>query len=293
MIIVKLMGGLGNQMFQYAAAKYLSIIHNTSIKLDLSYLNADTNGAYTKRKYELGILNIKEDFATKNDINPYKKIAENFYLRNIHKHFSFLFPYKYGKEYGHGYNKNFVKFPSSTYLDGFWQSEKYFKPIEKIIKEEFIFNNSLSGLNEAMAKKINNCESIGIHIRRTDYITNKQVMRYHGTCDLDYYYRAIDIISRKVSLPCLFVFSDDSEWVKQNFKSNCPFVCIDNNSNADFEDMRMMSMCKHNVIANSSFGWWASWLNNNPDKIIVAPIKWFNNTTVNSKDIIPEEWIKI
>jgi len=295
MIIVKLMGGLGNQMFQYAAARHLSIIHKVPVKIDISFLQTDPKGAYSKRNFELNCFNIMGDFANEKETKSYLKIKQSRISRNLNERFPFLFNKFHGKEKGHGYDECFIKFPVNTYLDGFWQSEKYFKPIENILRREFTFKTPLSGINFQIAQNINECESIGIHIRRTDYIINSQVLNFHGICDLNYYQEAINIISQKTSHPHLFVFSDDPEWVKTNFKTNLPLVCVDHNSISDkgSEDMRLMSLCKHQIIANSSFSWWAAWLNINQNKIVVAPSKWFNEPSVDSKDIIPKEWIKI
>jgi hypothetical protein len=152
-------------------------------------------------------------------------------------------------------------------------------------------------INLKIAEKIQHTESVGIHIRGRDYITNEETKKSHFTCDILYYERCISYIRDKIYNPNFFVFSDDPEWAKTFLKTDHSFTFVEGNlwNKTNYEDLRLMSLCKHNIIANSSFSWWGAWLNNNPAKIVLAPQKWFALSELNKKteDLVPDKWIKI
>jgi len=269
MIIVRLIGGLGNQMFQYAAARRAAYVHSTTLKLDISAFNW-----YKLRKYSLNHFNIIENIATADDIAQFKGqiIKQNFF------HF----------------NPDILKVPKDVYLDGYWQSEKYFADIEDIIRKEFRTKYELYGKNKELASYIQNCTSVSLHIRRGDYVSDPQTNSVHGTCTLDYYQRCISKLLEKITDPHFFIFSDDPKWVIANLHLDYPttFV-IHNGLEKDFEDLRLMSMCKHNIICNSSFSWWGAWLNANPGKMIFAPDQWFRSEKLYTGDLMPSTWQRI
>ncbi len=289
MVIVNLIGGLGNQMFQYAAARRIAYVNNTELKLDISSFTA-----YKLHSYSLNNFSILESIASKKDIAIYKNLKGIYKLINKFK-IKCLPYYKcsYLREKNYHFDSNILKVPGNVYLEGYWQSEKYFNDIKEIIHQEFCVKYNLEARNKELAKVINDCESVSIHIRRGDYVKNKTTNQVHGVCSLDYYYKAIDIILEKCKNPYFFVFSDDHEWVKKNIKLKKKIIYIEHNSaEKNYEDLRLMSLCKNNIIANSSFSWWGAWLNTNPNKIIMAPKKWFNNN-LNTTDLIPKNWIII
>jgi hypothetical protein len=190
------------------------------------------------------------------------------------------------------FDKAVLSLPDNTYLDGFWQSEKYFADIRKTLLKEFSFKTKPSTTNAKILKAINNCESVSLHVRRLDYVTNKSTQAIHGFVSLEYYKRAIARMSATVDKPHFFVFSDEPAWAKENLKIDSPVTYVDHNKKG-FEDMRLMRACKHNIVANSSFSWWGAWLNDNPGKIIIGPEKWFNDISMNASDIIPSGWVKL
>jgi len=254
MIISKLMGGLGNQLFQWAYAKSLSIDHNVEFFLDLSFYNFQTN--VTKRYYELKKFpNISAPILNRN-VNNLSHIRDDFHFKKLN------------------YDNN-----KSYYLDGYWQSEKYFLNNKDIIKKEL-------QPSEKFYEKISNINlknSISLHVRRGDYLN---VQHTHPIQTLEYYTKAIENIG---SYDNLYVFSDDIVWCKSNLKfGNINFIeGLDN-----IEDLWFMSLCTNNIIANSSFSWWGAWLNNNPEKKVIAPKNWFGQyANINSSDIVPETWI--
>ena len=290
MIITRLIGGLGNQMFQYVTGRRAAYINKTKLKLDIK--GYENQVGMTPRKYCLDIFNIQENFASETEINKLKKNTfTQKVLKSIHPVF---FNNSYIKEKHFHFDPDILKISDSSCLEGYWQSEKYFKDIEKIIHKEFTFKHKLDAANRKTISRIKNCDSVSIHIRRGDYVSNKQINTFHGICDLDYYNQAIEYVASKIKSPYFFVFSDDIQWTKQNLILKYPCAYVDHNiGKKDYEDMRLMSMCKHNIIANSSFSWWGAWLNRNPNKIVIAPKKWFKNKSINTKDLIPQSWIKI
>lgn len=286
MIITRLIGGLGNQMFQYAAAKSLALKHNTNVLVDVTELNKDTQGLHTKREYDLHIFNSNINIASEKELNKVnqlqllpliiKKIFNIYYIAN---------------EEGTEYQSKFIKFPKNTYLNGFWQSELYFIDFENEIKKDFQFIDKIIHENKTLATEISNSESVALHVRRGDYVSNSNANQFHGLCSIDYYEQAVNIISQKFQNFKLFVFSDDIDWCKEHLKFEAPIYYVETNS--AYSDLYLMSICKHNIIANSSFSWWGAWLNNNIDKTVVAPNLWFASKEVNTSNLIPKNWIKL
>jgi len=166
--------------------------------------------------------------------------------------------------------------------------------IEDEIRSEFTFKLPMSQQNTDIAKTISQTNSISLHVRRNDFANNSRVNSIHGLCSLDYYKSAISYIVERVKCPSFYVFSDDSTWVKRNLKIDYPCEFVENNwGRESFNDMRLMSMCKHNIIANSSFSWWGAWLNPNPQKLVMAPKVWFAMQDINTNDLIPNDWIRV
>jgi hypothetical protein len=153
----------------------------------------------------------------------------------------------------------------------------------------------MSSPNEEMAHRIGGEESaVSIHVRRGDYVSDAGTNRFHGTCSVDYYHDAVDRISGFAPASHFFVFSDGIDWAKENLRLRQPVTYVDfNDGEKNYEDLRLMSLCKHHIIANSSFSWWGAWLNPNPDKIVIAPKKWFNDPSINTDDLIPNSWLRL
>lgn len=289
MIIAKLQGGLGNQMFQYAIGRHLAHIHNAELKLDISWFDNIKDNTAT-REYKLKMLNIIENIAANDEIKRLKKYEQKNGRRYILHNLLFADNSIYVKEKQSRFDENILKASDNIYLDGFWQSEKYFKEIESIIRKDFAFKEKVSEKNRKIAEEISAVNSVSVHIRRGDYLTLSQ----HGLYGKEYYKKAETIIDGKIKNPRFFVFSDDTEWVKRNiiFKRKTTYI-THNKESKDYEDMRLMSMCKRNIIANSSFSWWGAWLNQNPDKIVIAPREWVKKEQGKTNDRHCEGWIII
>lgn len=294
MIAVRLMGGLGNQMFQYAIGRKLALQNKTDLALDLIFFDniADVD---TPRFYELDCFNIQEKF-----LSPAKRPVENPDAAFAGKRGKIkLLKHKLGgqnwqiyNEPHHNFDPKVLKQTNNSYLIGYWQTEKYFTDIRETILKDFSFKQLAKGKNAKLLEQIKNTESISVHVRRGDYVTNKHANKFHGTKEQSYYNAALEPILKKTKEPTLFVFSDDPDWCKKNLKFKQKTVYIEGNKKG-YEDMRLMMNCRHNVIANSSFSWWAAWLNQNSDKLVSAPKQWFNDPSVNTKDVIPASWFKI
>lgn len=300
MIIVQLQGGIGNQMFQYAAGRALAIRNNTHLKIDLSFLK---NGVLEEnvdyRNYGLNNFCIIEDIINEEDLNRFVRKSKFFSKLKIswfNKKTGYRLPVpKIFWQKGHGYDSEFFSLPTNSYLIGYWQNVKFFAGREEIIKHDFMFRNLPDESNALLLNRIKNCESVAIHIRRGDF-KNLPVL---GTIDARYYINAINYLVEKSVNPALFFFSDEMEWVKENFnsiKSECAkyYVEINNSKGREADDLRLMSNCKHNIIGNSTFGWWGAWLNNNPAKIIIAPEKLFADPDIDNQlqGMIPDNWVR-
>ena len=293
MIIVRLIGGLGNQMFQYATARAVAYRTNMPLKLDVT---AFAN--YKLRPYRLGCFNIIEDFATDTEVRRFRRPRRRqiiaFTTYEIRKHLLPSRGQKFVEERGPSFDPGILKIDGGAYFAGYWASEKYFADVSGIIRHEFTFKREPEEMNRKMIAMIDSTNSVSLHIRRGDYISNPVTNRFHGVLGLDYYSRAVNFIASRTTQPHFFVFSDDIAWAKENLRLSFPLSFIEHyGADRDYEDLRLMSRCKHHIIANSTFSWWGAWLNANPEKIVVSPEKWFNVPSLESKDLIPESWVKV
>lgn len=292
MVELILTGGLGNQMFEYAAAKALALRLNTELKIDLYALNKATTG--TKRDFELDIFEINEQIISKCKnrllVKAYPIIEKNrnFFL----KYFGY---FRDGSAIV--YTSDFKNLKGNIVLHGHFQNTKYFEEYEDVIRQHFRFKHQLNGLNLDLANKIQQSNSVSIHIRRGDYLTNEQAKSNFAVCSIEYYKKAIAKIVNEIENPHFYIFSEDISWAREHLPlTNLPTKFVDWNTGKDsYKDMQLMSLCKHNIIANSSFSWWAAWLNTFENRIVIAPTQWFANEERN-KDLVnfyPKSWIII
>ena len=294
MIIVNLMGGLGNQMFQYAFGKSLSLRLNKKLIVDKRFLLENTNNPdVTPRDFELSIFSITDEVTV---------YDHGFGLGKA-------FPYRLNKLIDPLTKKlkNQVIFTDNDSLDtisktkaskiilnGYFQKETYFINEENNIRNSFVFKNELSEDNLVIKNKIDISKSVSLHVRRGDYVSSKKTVSYHGVCSLEYYAHAIQTLTNIFQDLHFFVFSDDIEWCKANLNIPGEVTFISNNKGANsYIDMQLMSFCKHNIIANSSFSWWGAWLNNSKNKVVVAPKNWFTDSSIDIKDLYPKNWFTL
>jgi hypothetical protein len=291
MIIVRVTGGLGNQFFQYAVGRSLSSRLGVPLKLDITHYENNP-----RRQYFLNNFNITGEIATQDEIKKIKpeniinKIAgkvlgiENKYIFSTHVH----------NEPHYRFWPEALHLPDNSYLDGdgHWQSYKYFTDIENTVRKEFTLKEPLPANADSLMKNIHDSNSVSVHIRRGDYLAPKN-QKIFAVCGPAYYEKALSLLKEKVPDATFFVFSDDLEFARDlSFPKDT--VYIDEQFGLkDFQECVIMSMCKHTITANSTFSWWAAWLNQNPDKIVTTPKKWFVLDTHNSPDLIPKSWLEI
>lgn len=290
MIVVKLQGGLGNQMFQYAAARNLS--PDSPVYIDHRFLeeNHADSAHFTARKYELRLFkNIKAARATAKQIGffnnnsiyyrLYKRVFKTVVSKQIENEYI-----DFKKAYGNAVN---------IYLDGYFQSEKYFKHLRNQLLKDFEFP-ALDPDNEHIRKNIGaSPNAASIHVRRGDYLKSAEVYKIHGVLEVSYYQQALNFLKAKYPDLTLFVFSDDIDWAMKNLDLNNSQTCYvtGNQSENSWKDMALMSYCKHHIIANSSFSWWGAWLSTGNGEVF-APANWFNTANVkfDIHDYIPANW---
>lgn len=261
--IIKIKGGLGNQLFQYAHGTRLMLADEKIVIFDISTFANEQKTRDTSRPFLLDKFNIAPDARFENiTTTKWDKIKDTLLLRLV---------------------KDYM----------FYQNEKYFAPIKSTIIREFTLKDPLTSEAQFMKQKIRATEdSISIHIRRTDYVHDAATNNFHGACGLDYYYKAIGYLQGKTKTQAFFVFSDDIAWAKENLKlDNVTFVSSPEIK--DYEELMLMSECRHNIIANSTFSWWAAYLNKHDDKIIVGPKQWNVKNASDTLGILPSSWIQL
>jgi hypothetical protein len=299
MVIARIRGGLGNQLFQYAAARALAWHNDVPLKLDLY-----TYSKNKYRKYELDQLNIDATIASREEVHQFT--GRNPLIRYLNKRENYLrCPSVLAQPHYHFF-EDFFSVNVPVYLSGYWNSFKYFAPYKKEIINQFTMRDSPPKSFLRWKQKIESGESVAIHIRRGDYVSNQAFHSFFGALPLAYYRKAVNEILMKAPSSKFYVFSDDLEWCKKNleFLSNAEFVAHETSVTA-FTDLLLMAQCQHQIIANSTYSWWGAWLNNNANKIVVAPEQWFakkfNDAPetpyatryYNTKDLLPESWIKL
>jgi hypothetical protein len=291
MVTSKIIGGLGNQMFQYAVGKSLALKNNTELYLDTLPEKNDKSD-FIPRSFELDVFNVHYKTHNNYTAKICRKIGNRLRQSFVFNGFTHLFdPNKYVYELKQSFDPQILQETGNIYLRGYWQCEKYFLEIEPIIREEFKFKTKPDERNAALLNEMHNENSVSIHIRRGDYIADEKALDYHGICGTEYYQKAIEILKSELNNPVFYIFSDDFPHVNNEFNFPQDFKLIDfNTGEYSYNDMRLMAACKHHIVANSSFSWWGAWLGANKNKKVIAPVKWFKKAEM---DIVPEQWIKI
>jgi hypothetical protein len=278
MLIVKLMGGLGNQMFQYAHGRCLSLKYNVPLKLDLTFLKKrDWNSDFVYRDYDLDLFNVHSDF-------DFTSEGEEIHITEPHFHYSKKIDEFIGEKLING---------ASVLVEGYWQSPLYFKEFEPQIREDFKLIDSVEFADEKIRQMlyfIRSSNSVLINVRRTDYLKTD----FFGVKGIEYISKAKSLIDSKVKDAHYFIFSDDVEWCRENIViDNMTIVDHSYKGNKFGYYFQLMANCKHFIIPNSSFAWWSAWMNIRKDKIVVAPKQWFADRSINTNDLIPSDWLRI
>lgn len=297
MIIVLLKAGLGNQLFQYATGRALSIKLQTELKIDLTFYDNPINS----RLLRLDIFSLPYSIAQNTEIKKFKNKTSNYLIRKLNT--LGLELYSYNKP-SHIFEKDLlsiVNYEKDYYIEGWFADQCFFKEYRPLILKDLNNETLISRNYNPVLYLIENTNSVSVHIRRGDYL----LLDYFYDLPIDYYLKAIGLLRKKINNPNFFFFSDDISWVKKSFAhiDNSFFVEGCNVSDqqgrniSDLSELMLMKKCKHNIIANSTYSWWGAWLNTNKEKIIIAPKKWFNDIRAEKKyqegSIVPNNWIKI
>lgn len=275
MIISEIVGGLGNQLFQYAAARQLSLIKDQDIYLNLNFFDTYHNPDV----FRLDRYNVNYQIAKQKDIDRLKRVqATGFFAKAYRK--VFKEPYYFNSKYHfdqkwlltHNWDK--LKKYEDLYISGYLANPKFFYQIEDLLKKEFTLKVDLNAANQKMMDKIQSCNAVMLHVRRGDYVNNN----YFVSQPVSYYLEAIEQIKQEVKDPVFFVFSDDLNWTKDNIKTDGEVhYCDINDGKTDYMELALMSNCKHAIIANSTFSWWGAWLIVNENKTVIVPKNWYSD----------------
>lgn len=286
MIYARLFGGLGNQLFQYATARALALRIGSRIGLDLRYLPPSPDHL----SYAL------HHFAVEAEINPPGLPPHRSQtLRHLAWRTGLGSP-RFLRERGLGVNPAVLKAADGTYLHGYFQSETYFADHIPQLRQELRIVTPPDARNAEWLERIKgDPQAVSVHLRRGDYVALAKAGETHGTCDAAYFARAFAYLRSQTGItPRAYVFSDDPEWVRANLCLDAEMEVVGHNGpTAHYEDLRLMSTCRHHVIANSTFSWWGAWLDARQDKIVIAPQRWFATTRLMNPDILPGAWVRL
>ena len=285
MFIVRIHGGLGNQLFQYAYALYLKkILSLNDVFFERLKYTGEIDRPLSISKFNLTSFNlISSDFSRFNN-------------SKMNKIYNVIFNYnRYFFEGGNKLSSSFLPrfIPNErVFLDGYWQKFWVVNEVEEILRGELIIKTSVSSkLADTERLIMEQSNSVSLHIRKTDYVSTKRNKSVFANCSVNYYTKAIEYMLNNVGKDIsIFIFSDDFNWVKKYLNVNSNHYLIEGNS--DIEDLYLMSLCNHNITANSTFSWWGAWLNTNKFKIVTTPITWFLNG-MSEIDLVPPDWIRI
>ncbi len=287
---MQLLGGLGNQLFQYSMGRAVALRLGTDLKLDIRALQKSS-----LRHYSLYHLNISADVATAQDLNRVIGAGPPRWRRSL------LTLLQHGKPYFRRrtvhekqefvYDPNLGRLPRNVYLVGYWQNQRYFCSIRKQLRQELSLKRPLTPSSRDFLRRIRSTDSVSLHVRRGDYASSAETYQTHGLCSKAYYTRAVATISQLTAYPHFFVFSDEVDWVRRNLVLDSPTTYVSSRSgDHEHEDFWLMSQCKHHIIANSTFSWWAAWLHDDGQKAVIAPKKWIRADGFDTRGLVPSHW---
>ena len=283
MIVARIFGGLGNQMFQYAAGRALAIRHGTELALDLRMFRSYALHAYGLSRFRIRVATVQErpsrlpgraTLALAARLPP--GLLRSCYL-----------------EHPFGNRTSWECVAADAYISGYFQGEFYLREAADYLRDEFLPVAAFGAKNDAAAGLMADCESVAVHVRRGDYVSDQSTLDIHGVCSIGYYQAAVDLLRRRLNRPRFFVFSNDFAWARNHLALGDDAVFVDWNANAPELDLHLMSRCRHHVIANSTFSWWAAWLAGHPGQIVVTPDPWFDSVALDDSGLLPDHWLRI
>jgi hypothetical protein len=300
MITARIRGGLGNQMFQYAAARALSIHNNDRLRIDPSPLFDPTPWKnFTFRNYALStVFEIDPPFTTVAKIM--NKIRIPYFAKGFNKYYARMvaktgYWQLFRDRQANVFDEDFFRLKGDIYIDGYFQTEKYFKDYEKQIRQDFTFRPPLEGATAELARQIEGTNAVSLFIRRQEMQRVQAFIDRYYVATPEFYDRAIALIKAKAGPnPVFYISSDEIDWCRKNFKIDAEHIFVGDEHNGPecANAMHLMALCKHFIIPNSSFPWWAAWLSTNKNKVVVGPEKWIRDGSEDTRDILPESWLR-
>ncbi len=299
MIVIRLRGGLGNQLFQYAAGTSLALHHGVPLKLDTYY--------YTHHPYRtLALSHFQVTYESASEAEIADFVGKSRLERFFHKQTNYRYCRRaFGQPYYH-YDPSFYQLPNHQYLSGYWQSERYFQPHASVVRQHFVPRTPPSEKNARLIDNMKRSESVSLHVRHGDYAVASSASHFFAVLDESYYRAAIRWVQARVTSPQFFIFSDNIAWCRRTFTDVPAAVFVDHNQGEDsYWDLWLMAQCRHHIIANSSFSWWGAWLDAREDKLVVAPRQWFKSDryqgprsvyperTYQLQDQLPHAWTRL
>ena len=288
-VFVELLGGLGNQMFQYAAARAVSMRCNAPLVLDVSWLSSET-----QRQFALAPFRIRAEIVESGRRSQWNVALWRFAQRLNRRFGTRKRRAPVYRERSFRYDGGVQLLQAPVYMYGYFQSEEYFVDCRGVIFDDFQIADPPRAESQTLLDRITASEAVCMHIRRGDYVTDAAVNAFHGVCSIDYYHRGLQVVANNLTRPECFVFSDDPAWARENLKLNVPTTIVDiHGPHEAHEDLRLMAACHSYVIANSSMSWWGAWLGRRAGKRVVAPRQWFRTTSRDTRDLIPDDWVRL
>lgn len=295
MIVTQLAGGMGNQMFQYAIGRALALRNGVPLKLDLAHLLDRTQRpkkwSIVFRDFDLDLFNIEAEIARRADIPVVHREYLSGWAKSLFVALRRRMVPNRGREKSFAFDPSILALGPSTYLEGYWQSPRYFDSIADRIRSEFSLRDSMSAGARELSEQIRACSSVCINVRRTDFVLSNM----HGTFGKEYYNRGLAVVAGRAKIDRLFVFSDDVEWCAANLSFDYPMQVVGHEfAGPKFgEYLFLMAACRHFIIPNSTFAWWGAWLNTDPGKMVVVPKRWFLDESINTDDLFPVGWVRV
>jgi len=287
-VVIRLAGGLGNQLFQYACGLALAEARRARLLLDLSLYRQDK-----LRTYSLQPFAVDPGFVPRPWAALMGALDRRFVGRAV-KTFMPIVGWHYVFDRCQGYDPRDFPSGGNLVLQGYWQSENYFAAAADRVRAVFRFRDPPDESNAACLNRIAGGPAVAVHVRRGDYASVPEVTAIYGLCGPDYYRAAADHLQRVAPEARYFVFSDDPDWAEQNLQWPGPSEVVRHNvGKRDADDLRLMAACDHFVIANSSFSWWGAWLAGKPGKVVIAPKRWFAGAGHAEADRVPPEWVRL
>jgi len=294
MIVFQAQGGLGNQLFQYAAARRLALQHQVPLVLDAHWFSHPRPGE-TPRPLELDHYAVSLQKASVRQQRGWA-VYRSRWARWLSLAPAVL-PLRLLREQGFGLNANLLQAGDGVYLSGFWQSEGYFADIRSTLLAELQPVAAPGAQDQQLLAQMHGLQAerraVCLHVRRGDYVSLASASSYHGVCSLAYYQKAMAYVAERVRQPHFFVFSDDPQWTRTHLQTPFATTYVDHNPSAlAFQDLRLMTHCQHHILANSSFSWWGAWLAPAGDGIVVAPAQWYAAPRP-TPDLLPAAWVRL